>query len=166
MKLLWRKNDVHIKDIHRHWRRRPKWEETYSFSYFPVLSLFTVVQWPNSAGCSTPSGEYGSCLPNNDCQLRGGIPGGGCAGGYGICCVCKSKLSVLIPNSLTCESLPLQLCPPVVVLLERTAAISSTQIIRMWLTAPAVANWRFWKCILISARYGESGIHSRHSFLN
>lgn len=53
-----------------------------------VLSLFTVVQWGQSL-CQAPSGEYGTCLPNSECSLRGGIPGGPCADGYGMCCVCK-----------------------------------------------------------------------------
>lgn len=53
-----------------------------------VLSLFTVVQWGQSL-CQAPSGEYGSCVPNNECTGRGGISGGPCAEGYGMCCVCK-----------------------------------------------------------------------------
>lgn len=52
-----------------------------------VLSLFTVVQW-NQGTCIAPTGEAGNCIPNNECVGRGGIPGGACAGGYGICCVC------------------------------------------------------------------------------
>lgn len=52
-----------------------------------VLSLFTVVQWGQSL-CQAPSGEYGSCVPNNECSARGGIAGGPCAEGYGLCCVC------------------------------------------------------------------------------
>ncbi|CAO1362359.1 unnamed protein product [Diamesa serratosioi] len=50
------------------------------------LPLFTVVQW-GPGSCTAASGEIGSCLPSNECQLRGGIVGGQCAGGYGICCV-------------------------------------------------------------------------------
>lgn len=52
-----------------------------------VLSLFTVVQWP-PGGCAAPSGEIGNCLADNECLVRGGIPGGPCAGGYGMCCIC------------------------------------------------------------------------------
>lgn len=54
-----------------------------------VLSLFTVVQWP-PGGCSAPSGEIGNCLADNECLVRGGIPGGPCAGGYGMCCICMT----------------------------------------------------------------------------
>lgn len=71
---------------------------------YAVLSLFTVVQWGQSL-CQAPSGEYGTCVPNNECGLRGGIPGGPCAEGYGICCVCTSActfleigISMMIPN--------------------------------------------------------------------
>lgn len=53
-----------------------------------VLSLFTVVQWGQSL-CQAPSGEYGSCVPNNECVARGGVAGGPCAEGYGMCCVCE-----------------------------------------------------------------------------
>lgn len=51
----------------------------------------TFVKWGEGA-CSAPSGETGSCLPANECQQRGGIAGGQCAGGYGICCVFMGKL--------------------------------------------------------------------------
>lgn len=59
----------------------------FLFFSFPVLSLFTVVTW-GQGQCTAPSGEYGSCVPNNECVPRGGIPGGPCAEGYGMCCVC------------------------------------------------------------------------------
>jgi hypothetical protein len=55
-----------------------------------VLPLVTVVKW-GPGGCQIPSGETGSCLPSNECQYRGGIAGGTCAGGYGICCVFMGK---------------------------------------------------------------------------
>lgn len=51
-----------------------------------VLSLFTVYQW--NGLCTAASGEYGNCLIQSDCMGRGGIPGGPCAEGHGICCVC------------------------------------------------------------------------------
>lgn len=47
-----------------------------------------MVTW-GQGQCMAPSGEYGSCVPNNECVPRGGIPGGPCAEGYGMCCVCK-----------------------------------------------------------------------------
>lgn len=48
--------------------------------HFTVLPLVTFVKW-NAGACSAPSGETGSCLHANECQLRGGIAGGQCAGG-------------------------------------------------------------------------------------
>lgn len=39
--------------------------------------------------CTATSGEYGMCLPENECIARRGILGGSCAQGYGICCICK-----------------------------------------------------------------------------
>lgn len=48
--------------------------------YSEVLPLVTYVKW-NAGACSAPSGETGSCLHANECQLRGGIAGGQCAGG-------------------------------------------------------------------------------------
>lgn len=48
--------------------------------YTKVMPLVTFVKW-NSGACSAPSGETGSCLHSNECQLRGGIAGGQCAGG-------------------------------------------------------------------------------------
>lgn len=60
--------------------------------YISVLSLFTVVTW-GQGQCMAPSGEYGSCVPNNECLPRGGIPGGPCAEGYGMCCVCMYKIN-------------------------------------------------------------------------
>lgn len=40
----------------------------------------TFVKW-NSGACVAPSGETGSCLHGNECQQRGGIAAGQCAGG-------------------------------------------------------------------------------------
>lgn len=68
----------------------------------------TFVKWGQGA-CSAPSGETGNCVPSNECQGRGGIAAGQCAGGemiiklnctqnlmisltgYGICCVFMGK---------------------------------------------------------------------------
>lgn len=46
----------------------------------------TVVKW-GPGGCTIASGETGNCLPATECGFRGGIAGGTCANGYGICCV-------------------------------------------------------------------------------
>lgn len=55
---------------------------------FSVLSLFTVVNFDNQL-CLSATGESGTCLTPEDCQRRGGASNGGCAGGFGSCCICK-----------------------------------------------------------------------------
>lgn len=56
------------------------WHKNFHFFIGKVLPLVTFVKW-NSGACSAPSGETGSCLHANECQSRGGIAGGQCAGG-------------------------------------------------------------------------------------
>lgn len=70
-----------------------------------VLSLFTIVQWGQSL-CQAPSGEYGTCVPNNECAVRGGIPGGPCAEGYGMCCVCE--YTCWRPLHVRCSPIPIR----------------------------------------------------------
>ncbi|CAD7082808.1 unnamed protein product [Hermetia illucens] len=43
----------------------------------------------------------GNCLPNNDCVLRGGIPAGPCAGGYGHCCLFMQSCGGIIRENGT-----------------------------------------------------------------
>nr|XP_046468147.1 uncharacterized protein LOC124212301 [Neodiprion pinetum] len=50
-----------------------------------VLSLFTLVQFDNSL-CSGMNGENGTCISAAECSTRGGVSGGPCANGYGVCC--------------------------------------------------------------------------------
>lgn len=52
----------------------------WTFAEYAVLPLVTFVKW-DQGQCSAPSGEIGNCLPASDCQLRGGIAAGQCAGG-------------------------------------------------------------------------------------
>lgn len=52
----------------------------WTFAMHAVLPLVTFVKW-DQGQCTAPSGEIGNCLPATDCQLRGGIAGGQCAGG-------------------------------------------------------------------------------------
>lgn len=33
--------------------------------------------------------ENGTCYPANECAIRGGVAGGSCASGFGVCCTCK-----------------------------------------------------------------------------
>jgi hypothetical protein len=80
------------------------------FCFSSVLPLVTFVKWGEGA-CSAPSGETGSCLPATECQLRGGIAGGQCAGGYGICCVFMGKHKQKLPRQT------------LIVLLQQVAAV-------------------------------------------
>ena len=31
----------------------------------------------------------GTCYSAAECKARGGVSNGGCAGGFGVCCICK-----------------------------------------------------------------------------
>ena len=55
-----------------------------------VFSLFSIVQFPNSA-CTSTSSTYsnGTCLTNSECSSKGGSAQGNCASGFGVCCICK-----------------------------------------------------------------------------
>lgn len=52
----------------------------WTFVLHVVMPLVTFVKW-DQGGCVAPTGEVGNCLPASDCQIRGGIAGGQCAGG-------------------------------------------------------------------------------------
>ena len=55
-----------------------------------VFSLFSIVQFPNSA-CTSTSSTYsnGTCLTTSECSSKGGSAQGNCAAGFGVCCICK-----------------------------------------------------------------------------
>ena len=65
----------------------------YNLAIFIVISvnLFSVVRFPNSV-CAGGS-LNGTCYSAEECTTRGGINGGTCAGGYGVCCTCKHLFS-------------------------------------------------------------------------
>lgn len=46
--------------------------------------------------CAAPSGELGNCVPKKECAIRGGLPGGPCANGFGVCCVCRFSILYII----------------------------------------------------------------------
>ena len=46
-------------------------------------------RFPNGRCVSTTSGRNGTCYSAEECGDRGGDASGECAGGYGVCCVCK-----------------------------------------------------------------------------
>ena len=44
--------------------------------------------------------QNGTCYTDTECDELQGIPGGSCAEGYGVCCVCKLSLLDNAPNYL------------------------------------------------------------------
>ena len=46
---------------------------------------------------SSSAGKNGTCYARDECENKGGTGYGSCAGGYGVCCVCKlvSEFSIL-----------------------------------------------------------------------
>jgi len=56
------------------------------------VSLFTVVQFPNSV-CTTTSASdiYGTCLTSTECTSNGGAVSGNCASGFGVCCLISTS---------------------------------------------------------------------------
>lgn len=61
------------------------------------LSLFTIIQFPNSPCTFSEAGNYfeGTCYYATECQKLNGDAMGSCANGYGVCCVCKCALFLL-----------------------------------------------------------------------
>jgi len=53
-----------------------------------VFSLFSIVQFPNSA-CTSTSSTYsnGTCLTSSECAAKSGSAQGNCAAGFGVCCI-------------------------------------------------------------------------------
>ena len=47
-------------------------------------------RFPNGACMSSSAGKNGTCYAEDECKNKGGTGYGSCAGGYGVCCVCKS----------------------------------------------------------------------------
>jgi len=63
-----------------------------------LVSLFSVVQFPNSVCTTATSGIYGTCITTSECTTRGGSKSGNCASGFGVCCLvststCASTIS-------------------------------------------------------------------------
>ena len=54
-------------------------------------------RFPNGACMSSSAGKNGTCYAKDECENKGGTGYGSCAGGYGVCCVCKlvSELFIL-----------------------------------------------------------------------
>lgn len=52
-----------------------------------VLSLFSVVTFPNQGCTSTDSSRNGTCFTSTECSEKGGKASGNCAAGFGVCCL-------------------------------------------------------------------------------
>merc|ERR1712106_119503 len=52
-----------------------------------LLSVFTVVKFPNTACVSSTSGRNGTCYTNSECSAKGGSSSGSCASSFGVCCI-------------------------------------------------------------------------------
>merc|ERR1719410_929611 len=53
-----------------------------------LLSLFSVVQFPNDECTSTSSSTtIGTCFTSSECSSKSGTAEGNCAAGFGVCCV-------------------------------------------------------------------------------
>lgn len=66
-----------------------------------ALSLFTVVQFPNTVCDSSTVGRNGTCYTANECNLKGGSSGGTCASGFGVCCVFERGCGAAIAENNT-----------------------------------------------------------------
>jgi len=52
-----------------------------------VLNIFSIVQFKNTGCRSNDVSKNGTCYTNVECQNKGGISSGSCAGGFGVCCL-------------------------------------------------------------------------------
>merc|ERR1719348_952145 len=52
-----------------------------------ALSVFSVVQFPNSVCISSTSGRNGTCYTSSECASKGGSSSGACASSFGVCCI-------------------------------------------------------------------------------
>jgi len=50
------------------------------------LSVFQIIKFKNEA-CPATSGDMGICYTEAECTSKGGVAGGSCATGFGVCCV-------------------------------------------------------------------------------
>jgi len=64
-----------------------------------VFSLFSIVQFPNSA-CTSSSSTYsnGTCFTASECSANGGSAQGNCAAGFGVCCIFSVSASLSTVN--------------------------------------------------------------------
>ena len=61
-------------------------------SFFLRFSdLYSYFQNDICQGTGEISGRSGECWTKEECAALNGIADGGCASGYGVCCICKCK---------------------------------------------------------------------------
>jgi len=52
-----------------------------------LLSLFSIVTFPNGGCASMDAARNGTCYTSTECQNKGGVKSGNCAAGFGVCCL-------------------------------------------------------------------------------
>jgi len=52
-----------------------------------LLSLFSIVTFPNQGCASMDASRNGTCYTSTECQNKDGIKSGNCAAGFGVCCL-------------------------------------------------------------------------------
>merc|ERR1719347_1201031 len=66
-----------------------------------VLSVFTVVKFPNSACDSATAGRNGTCYTASECTSKGGSASGNCASSFGVCCVFEGTCGTTVAENNT-----------------------------------------------------------------
>lgn len=66
-----------------------------------VLSVFTVVKFPNTACDSSTSGRNGTCYTESECTAKGGSSSGACASSFGVCCVFEGTCGTQVAENNT-----------------------------------------------------------------
>jgi len=52
-----------------------------------LLSLFSIVTFPNGGCASMDAARNGTCYTSTECEDKGGVKSGNCAAGFGVCCL-------------------------------------------------------------------------------
>jgi len=66
-----------------------------------VLSVFTVVKFPNTACDSSTTGRNGTCYTASECTAKGGSASGACASSFGVCCVFEGSCGTTVSENNT-----------------------------------------------------------------
>jgi len=65
-----------------------------------LISMLMMIRLQN-APCPSDNGSNGTCYPRNQCQQLGGIAGGTCASGFGVCCVFQKTCNTETTQNVT-----------------------------------------------------------------